>query len=191
MIPLHKCLYTWAAKYGLMYNGEPANWVMDAVVETLHWASRRPRKKRTARWVHTIRLSQEYPARTDKVWTNVSTGRPEGELFPVVIKIPPKQPTEDLKAFEKRFNQTCRNIRKRYLKDLKAEEWETHPPYADFTWIDRFAQWQAGRRASEIDASIKTPNQRSVFSRRIKRTGDYIKITPRLSKHDPKIRSRH
>ena len=191
MIPLRKSLYGLASRFGLLYKREPANWAMDTIVETLAWAGSRPKKKRSLRWCHPIILSHEYPALTEPGWTNASTGLPEDELFPIVIIIPPKQPTEDLKAFQKRFNETCRNVRKRYIKDLKAEEWETRPPYPDFTWVDRFAQWQAGRSASEIDASIKTPNQRSVFSRRIKQTGDYIKITPRLSKHDPKVRSRH
>lgn len=191
MIPLRKSLYAFALAFGLQNNGEPAYWAMDTIVETLHYAARQPKQKRVAKWIHSVRLSQEFPALTDAGWKNAATGLPEEELFPIVIEIPPKQPNEDLKAFERRFNKICRSIRTRYIKDLKAQGWETRPPYRDFTWIDRFAQWQAGRSAAEIDTSIKTSSKRSVFSRRIKQTGDYIQITPRLSKHDPKIRSKH
>jgi hypothetical protein len=177
---------------------------MDTVVETLHQAARpvlRPNKKsgyirpvkrkRVARWFHLTELSQAYPAVTEPGWRSVATGLPEEELFTIVIKIPPKQPDESFKALEKRFNKICRTERAEYVQNLKAQQWETPPPNRDFTWIDRLAQWQAGRSSSEIDPSIKTPSQRSSFSRRIKAAGQYIGITPRLSKHNPKRRPGH
>ena len=191
IIPLREPVSEWASKFGLLYNGKPANWAMDTVVETLYQAGRRTKKKRTAQWEHPIEFSQEYPALTDQGWVNASTGLPEEELFTIVIEIPPKQPNESFKVFEKRFNKTCRKVREEYVQALKAKEWVTRPPYRDFTLLDRLAQWQAGRSASEIDPSIKTPSDRAAFSRSIKRMADYIKITPRVSKHDPKSRSKH
>ena len=56
MIPLRECLYRLATKFGLTYNGEPASWAMDMIVETLHQAARRPKKERVAGWVRPILL---------------------------------------------------------------------------------------------------------------------------------------
>ena len=184
MIPLYKSLYALALEFGLLHNGEPATWAMLTVVETLLQAARRPADKRVARWRHHIEIPQEYPALTESGWANAATGLPEEELFTIVIEIPPKQPNEGIKAFEKRFNNICRKARQEYLRHLRSEEWNAQLPYRDFTWIDRFAQWQAGRSAAEI-VTITTPSDRAAFSRSIKATGEYIRITPRRSKHNP------
>jgi hypothetical protein len=104
-----------------------------------------------------------------------------------VIEVPPKQPRESFKAFEQRLNRIAREERKQYVQALRARKWKTDPPYRNFTWIDRFAQWQTGHGAAEIAPSIKLP----AFSRSIKETGDYIGITPRLSKHNPNRRPGH
>jgi len=189
MIPLRKSLRGLAEKFGLMHNGEPAIWAMDIAVETLDQTARRlnTRKKRITQWSRSIELSQTYPALTEEGWINVSTGEPERELFEIVVIIPPKQPSESLPHFVARFNKTCRNARMKYLQDLKAKKFETRSPYDDFTWIDRFAQWQSGRKVSEIAPSVKL----SSFSRGIKKTAEYIGITPRLSKHNPKHQREH
>jgi hypothetical protein len=200
MIPLRKCMVALAEKFGLLHQGQPAPWAMDIVVETLHQATRpvlRPdkkthrviavKRKRVARWSHPLRFSQAYPASVEPGWRNAATGKTEEEIFIITVQIPPKQPKETFAAFERRFNQVCRRTRDEYVQSLKAKEWETRPPYVDFTWIDRFAQWQSGRSAAEIAPSIKLP----AFSRRIRETGHYIGISPRLSKHNPKRRSGH
>src|SRR5262249_31673484 len=144
-----------ASKYGLMHKDEPAVWAMQTVVETLRFRARHAKRK-MYRWVHDELYSQEYPAKTEEGWINAATGQQEEELFPIVIDIFPKQPKEDLRAFEKRFNETCRRVRESYIETLKAEKWRILDRERDFTWIDRLAKWQAGRSASEIDASIRT-----------------------------------
>lgn len=189
LIPLCEHLHEFAARFGLLFKQQPVIWAMQSVIETLDEMGKQ--RDATSRWRHPFNLPQEYPAPTELGWTNAATGLPEDELFTIVIEIPPKQPNESLKAFEKRFNKACREVRTRYLRYLRSADWKTRLPYQDFTWIDHLAKWQAGRSASEIVPSIKTPSHRAAFSRGIKAAGHYIGITPRLSKHDPKHRPRH
>jgi hypothetical protein len=191
IIPLYDSLCAWASKFELLHKGAPATWAMDTAIETLCHAAGCPKRRRVDRWFHTAELSQEYPAVTEPGWINAVTGMPEEELFDLWIKIPPKQPNESFKEYRKRFNNTCREAREQYIRALKADHWTAKAPYRNFVWIDRFAQWQAGHSASEIDPSIKTPSDRATFSRGIKITAAYIGITPRVSGHDPKRRRGH
>jgi hypothetical protein len=186
MIPLRESLAELAREFGLIHKGEPAPWAMDAAVETLHQAGRRPLEKRILQWYPAIEgMSEGYPALTEPgVWRHVN-GEPEEELFTLKIEIGPKQPTETLKAFRKRFNKTCREEREQYIRELQKAEWITVQRLEHLAWIDRLAQWQARRSQSEIDPFIKSPDHRAALSRDIKRAGSYIGISPRKSKHDP------
>jgi hypothetical protein len=190
LIPLRNSLWALAEKFGLMHNGQPAIWAMDTMVETLHQRARRPKRRKVSQWFHMTCLSQEYPAQIEPDWIPV-TGQREEELYAIVVKVAPKRPEESFKAFERRFNKACREVREEYIREVKAKKWVTRPPYRDFTWIDRFAQWQLGHKVSEILPSAKTPSRRSAFSRGIKAVGEYIGITPRMSKHNPRRRSGH
>ncbi len=179
LLPLRKVLVNLAAKYGLTHQGEPATWAMQIVLDTLSWRSRHPTSEPNRRWIYDANFSQLYPARTEEGWISVATRLPEEELFNIEIVVPPKQPEESFTAFAKRFNKTCRTVRDRYIQGLKADEWKLPPPKQDFTWIDRLAQWQAGRSASQIDPSVKEPSQRAAFSQGLlKRAGQQIRICP-------------
>ena len=190
LVPLREALLNLASRYGLIYNGEPATWAMQTIVETLRSRARYPNSK-IRKWVHDGLFSEEYPALTEEGWIKPRTGEPEEELFPIRILIQPKQPGESYKAFEKRFNEACKTDREEYIRGLRAAKWRRRPPMRDFMWIDRLAQWQANRSTSEIDPSIRTNSQRAAFSRGLRRAGDYIGITLRISKHDPKRRPGH
>jgi hypothetical protein len=183
MIPLRDSLFTWAAEFGLVHNGTPATWVMDLVVETLHQAGRRPPDKRIFAWSRTIEFSQAYPARIEEGWTNASSGLPEQELFTIRIEIPPKQPDETIKAFEKRFNKICRKEREGYLRELKKDHWTTFQRPECLAWIDRLAKWQAGNSTSAIAPSIPY----ATFCRGIKHVAAYIEIDQRKSRHNPRL----
>jgi hypothetical protein len=191
LLPLRIALLDFASRFRLMYNGEPATWAMGTVMETLIWRARHPTSERTRGWVHDSIFSHEYPALTEKDWVDVKTGLPEEELFTIVIEVPPKQPSESFKTFEKRFNKTCKRVRQDYIRELKAAKWTSTPPVKDFTWIDRLAQWQAGRSTKEIDPAVKRSAQRAAFSRGIRNAGRYLEITPRRSKHNPKPARKH
>jgi hypothetical protein len=190
LLPLRGALLDFAAKFGLMYNGEPATWAMGTVVDTLIWRAPHHSRVRTRGWVHDSMVSHEYPALTEKDWVNVK-GLPERELCTILIELPPKQPSESFKTFEKRFNKACKRIRQDYIRELKAAKWRSVPAVKDFTWIDRLAKWQAGRSFSEIDPTVKTPARRAAFSRALSKAGRYLEITPRLSKHNPKPARKH
>jgi hypothetical protein len=191
LLPLRGVLLDFASKFGLMYNGEPATWAMGTVVETLIWRSRHPRSERTRSWVYDTLYSHEYPALTEKGWVSAKTGLPEEELFTIVIEVPPKQPGESFKSFEKRFNKICMRVRQDYIRELKADKWRSVPPVKDFIWIDRLAQWQSGRSYAEIDPTVKTPAKRATFSRALSKASRHIQITPRVSKHNPKSLRKH
>jgi hypothetical protein len=184
-------------RYRLTQNGKVATWAMETAIETIidHLRPRisiRPRKRRKkAQWVHSNEMSQAYPAMTGEGWIHTATGAPERELCTIVIEIAPKQPSETFKDFETRFNSICRTERKEYVRRLKDQDWRLRHQDTAFTWIDRFALWQAGRSTAEIDPSIKTKSDRVKFSQGIKRISDYIQITPRESKHNPNRRRRH
>jgi hypothetical protein len=191
LLPLRSVLLDFASKFNLMYNGEPAVWAMGTIMESLIWRARHPNSERTRGWVHPTNFSQEYPALTEEGWVSAKTGLPEEEIFMIVIEVPPKQPGENFKSFEKRFNRVCRQKRQEYIRGLKAAEWTSVAPIKDFTWIDCLAQWQAGRSYSEIDPSVNTHVRRAAFSRALSKASRYIQITLRLSKHNPKPLRKH
>jgi hypothetical protein len=184
MIPLCNALNDLAKRFWLLCNGEPPIWVMDTLLENLHQRARRPKAKLSGHWFCAIQVMPEtYPARTDEGSTNAATGLPEDELCPIVIKISPKQPNEQIRKFEKRFNDICREERRRYLQSLRAEDWITEPAPAGFKWIDYLARWQAGLSQSEIGPPIKTKTDRTKLSRGIRAAAEYIGITRRESPH--------
>ena len=188
-----RALVRFGRRYHLTHDGSMAVWAMDTAIDTIighlrpRISMRTRHGRRKARWVHSFEMHEAYPARTEDGWIHLATREPEKELCTVVIEVPPKQPRESFKAFEQRLNRIAREERKQYVQALRARKWKTDPPYRNFTWIDRFAQWQTGHGAAEIAPSIKLP----AFSRSIKETGDYIGITPRLSKHNPNRRPGH
>lgn len=192
IIPLRESLNALARTFELMHNGEPAPWAMDAAVETLHQAGRRPPEKRVLQWSQAITgMSEAYPALTEPgVWLDVN-GEPEKELCTLVIEIAPKRPTETFEAFGRRFDRTCAKERERYIRELKAAEWIEVRRSEKLSWIDRLAKWQAGLGQTEIDPSIRTASQRAAFTQGIKRAAKDIGISPRKSKHDPKRRPGH
>lgn len=190
LVPLREALLRLASTYGLMYGGEPAVWAMQTIVETLRFRAGYP-ESRIDRWIHNEPFSQEYPAKTEEGWIKAATGEPEDELFTVKFEIAPKPPNESFKTFEKRSNEAYRRARESYIETLKAEKWRIPDRERDFTWIDRLAQWQAGKSTSEIDSSVRTGSQRAAFSRGLTRAGNYIAITPRISKYNPKRRPEH
>jgi hypothetical protein len=157
---------------------------MDTLLANLHQRARRPKVNLSDRWFCAIQvMSQTYPARTEKGWTNTATGLPEEELCPIVITIPPKQPNEHIRKFEKRFNDVCRTERRRYIQALRAEGWSLEPENAGFKWIDYLARWQAGLPQSKIGPAIKKPTDRTKLSRGMKATAEYIGISRRESPH--------
>jgi hypothetical protein len=190
LLPLRELLITFASKHGLMYQGAPAVWAMQTVIETLDARARYPKSKTTRRWTHELIMSEEYPALIESGWRNAVRDSPEEELFTIVIDVAPKQPAESFKQLEKRFNAKCREVRRDYVRRLKASKWRTSV-LKQLKAVDRLAKWQATPSTSKVDPSIKTPNQRAAFSRDLQRAADYIGITRRVSGHDPKLRHRH
>jgi hypothetical protein len=173
LIPLRELLNALALKFGLVYEGRPAIWTMETVLETVDQQAKRPDGNEKPQWRHRIDIPQVYAARG------------------IVIEISGKLPKETDKAFKQRFNRACEEERVRYLKALKAERWTSRCPPAELRWIGWLAQWQAGEIASRIDPSVRIPSKRAAFSRGINRAAQSIGITPRISKHNPKRRPGH
>lgn len=173
---------------GVTPKGNPPSWVVATIVETLKHCAERHECGKKPRWVHPITLQEEYPAEEKeerKRWVAVSTRMPIAEQFHVLVEIHPKQLDENEQKFRNRFNETCRIARERYIEELRQEGWTSKPFPEMLNWIDKLAQWQAGRSSSRIDPSIKSPAARSKFSLGIARAADFIGITPRKSKHHP------
>lgn len=190
MIPLRDSLIALAKKFGLMDQGQPAIWAMEILLEDLHQKASYPKGK-LGQLYRVTEMFQAYPARTELGWTNVATGRPEEELFMIVIEILPKQPDETFDTFARRFDRTCAKARERYIHELKADEWLAVRKSEKLKWVDHLAKWQVGLGQTEIDPNIKTASQRAAFTQGIKRAAKDIGISPRKSKHDPKRRPGH
>jgi hypothetical protein len=148
LVAFHSALVHFSRQHDLLLNGDAVAWAMESALVTLDHYARRPTRQHAPKWIHGMAMHQCYPARTESGWAQAGTGLPEQEIFTILVEIPPKQPTESFKAFATRFNKICRQAREEYILRLKNAKWETRPPYSGFEWIDRFARWQAGRKAS-------------------------------------------
>jgi hypothetical protein len=183
--PLRDAIVTMASEFGLTLHKSPVRWAVATMVETLSYPPKLVNGQKP-RWRHPFSIHEEYPALTDPSWISASTELPEEELCSIVIEIDPKQPDEDLNKFKRRFRQTCKDRLEQYLKQLSLQGWSSKRMPAMLGWIDKLAQWQAGKSASKIDPKVKTPAARSAVSRGIRCAARFIGITPRQSKHHPK-----
>lgn len=187
LVALRAALCVLSARFYLMNGDEPALWAVDTIVQTLQRAARRAEGVKVPAWVHFEEMHVAYPA-GDPDFKPVGFSADDEDPFVIHIRIPCKQPDEGFPAFERRFNQACREVRDKFVAELKEQGWTTRAPFLDFKWIDLLAQWQVkmGTPASAIDPSAATEEGRITFSRRTAEAADYIGVTRRKGAEFPK-----
>jgi hypothetical protein len=169
----------------LLREGAPAVWIVETIIHTLHLANRRPPGQHITKWVHMEEMNIGYP-QPEPEFRPVDPFVDQEDLFAIHIKIPFKRADESFPRFERRFNKICREARDAYVKDLKSQGWTNRKPFANTTWIDYLARWQAGGvPASKIYPKASSAAGRVDFSRRTKEAASYIGIARRTASRFP------
>jgi hypothetical protein len=135
----------WARSFGLIWNGEPAPWVLDAALMKLKEQRHSKTPLNASAWQLPLSLHQEYPS-PDRRYVRVSDGGAAPEPFRIRVEIDPwdRPGGESVSAFRKRFNAVCKQRREEHIDEIEAQKWTRRVPVAK-PYLQGLGMWKAGR----------------------------------------------